>query len=278
MRRRAFLHTAGAVLVGLGPAAQRATPSSPVPQRLGAQLYTVRDLLVRDLVGVLEAVREVGYEEVEFAGYHGRAPEEIRAVLDDVGLGAPAAHVSLDALRDGLGAQVEAAHALGHRYLVVPWIDESERTSLDGYRRVAADLNEIGSRLKEAGVQLAYHNHAFEFEAFGGDRPGYDVLLSETEPGLVVMEMDLYWTVHAGHDPVDYFERYPRRFPLLHLKDRTSDGAMAAVGGGEIDFARIFACVEQAGLRHAFVEHDEPVDALRSIRDSYAYLARLRGS
>lgn len=109
---------------------------------------------------------------------------------------------------------------------------------------------------------LAYHNHAFEFETFCGDRPGYDVLLAEADPGLVAMEMDLYWTVHAGHDPVAYFDRYPGRFPVLHLKDRTPGGAMADVGGGGIDFARVFARAEQAGLRHAFVEHDEPRRAL----------------
>lgn len=281
MQRRAFLHTAGAALGGLaalGPVASRAAPSPPVPQRLGAQLYTAREPLADDFVGVLEAVRELGYEEVEFAGYHGRTAGEIRAVLDDLGLAAPAAHIGLDALRDDLDAQVEAARVLGHEYLVVPWIDEAERTSLDGYRRVAAGLNEIGARLEEAGVRLAYHNHAFEFETFGGDHSGYDVLLEETDPALVAMEMDFYWAVHAGHDPVAYFERYPGRFPLVHVKDRTPSGAMADVGAGAIDFARIFARAEQAGLQHAFVEHDRPADALRSLRNSYAYLTRLRGS
>ena len=159
----------------------------------------------------------------------------------------------------------------------MPWIDAGERTSLDGYRRVAADLNEIGARTAEAGVRLAYHNHAFEFETFGGDRSGYDVLLAETDPSLVVMEMDLYWTVHAGRDPAAYFERHPGRFPLFHLKDRTPDGAMADVGAGALDFGRVFALAARAGLRHAFVEHDEPEDALRSLRRSYGHLARLRG-
>jgi sugar phosphate isomerase/epimerase len=282
MKRRAFLQTAGAALGGiaaLGPAACRAaTPPVTVPDRLGVQLYTVRDLLVDDLEGVLEAVWRMGYEEVEFAGYHGRDPRAIRTVLDGLGLAAPAAHVGLDALRDDPAAQVEAAHVLGHRYLVVPWIDEHERASLDGYRRVADELNAFGARLQEAGLRLAYHNHDFEFEAFGGERSGYDVLLEETDPVLVAMEMDLYWTVNGGRDPIAYFARYPGRFPLLHLKDRTADGTMTEVGAGAIDFAAIFAQAEQAGIEHAFVEHDEPADPLASVRASYDALVRLRGS
>jgi sugar phosphate isomerase/epimerase len=281
MHRRAFLQTAGASvgLAALGAAACRTTaPSAPVPRRLGVQLYTLRGVLAEDFVGVLEAVGGIGYEEVEFAGYHGREPGEIRTVLDDLGLAAPAAHVGLDALRADLDGQVEAAHALGHRYLVVPWLDAQERASLDGYRRIADELNAIGVRTREAGVQLAYHNHDFEFETFGSDRSGYDALLEETDPVLVAMEMDLYWTVNGGRDPVDYFERHPGRFPLLHLKDRTAAGEMVDVGAGAIDFARVFEHAEEAGVRHAFVEHDEPGDALGSVRASHGYLVRLRGS
>jgi sugar phosphate isomerase/epimerase len=282
MDRRAFLRINGAALGGLaalGTASCRAaSPPAAVPRRLGVQLYTVRDLLARDLAGVLEAVRRIGYDEVEFAGYHGHAPHEIRAVLDAVGLAAPAAHVGLDALRDDLDGQVEAAHVLGHRYLVVPWLDAAERASLDGYRRIAEELNALGARLQAAGVRLGYHNHDFEFETFGDGRSGYDVLLEETDPGLVVMEMDLYWAVNGGRDPVAYVERHPGRFPLFHLKDRTASGEMVDVGAGAIDFARVFAHAGRAGLRHAFVEHDEPADALGSVRASYDYLVRLRGS
>ncbi len=280
MKRRAFLRTAGAALgslAALGPTACRAATPAVVPDRLGVQLYTVRDLLAEDFVGVLEAVRRTGYEEVEFAGYHGRDPRAIRTVLDGMGLTAPAAHVGLGALRDDLDAQAEAAYVLGHRYLVVPWLDAGERASLDGYRRVAETLNALGARLREAGIQLAYHNHAFEFETFGGDRTGYDVLLEATDPALVAMELDLYWAVHGGRDPVALFERHPGRFPLLHLKDRMEDGEMVEVGMGEIGFGRVFAHAEAAGVRHVFVEHDAPWDPLLSIRYSYHHLVNLRG-
>lgn len=265
-------------MMGLPAPLRAAARTANVPARLGVQLYTVRSVFPNDFVGVLEYIKHIGYDEVEFAGYHEREPAVIRAVLDDVGLTAPAAHLPLDAFQNSLDATLDAARAVGHRYLIVPWLAADRRTSIDDYRRFADTLNTVGERVKAAGMQLGYHNHDFEFETFGGDTPAYDVLLEETDPSLVVMELDLYWAVAAGHDPVDYFERYPGRFPLFHVKDRTAGGEMAHVGAGAIDFARIFAHAERAGLRHAIVEHDQPEDALASIRASYDHLASLRGS
>ncbi len=112
----------------------------------------------------------------------------------------------------------------------------------------------------------------------GATRSGYDVLLAETDPALVAMEMDLYWTVHAGHDPLAYFAEHPGRFELFHVKDRTAAGAMADVGAGTMDWPAIFERAAQAGLRHAFVEHDAPADPLASLRRSAAYLAPLCGA
>ena len=277
MHRRTFLRASATSLAGLTALGLPPAAAMPVPRRLGVQLYTVRDLLSADFVGVLDALRRTGYDEVEFAGLHGRDARTVRAVLDDIGLAAPSAHVSLDALRDDLDAETAAALALGHRFLVVPGVDEAERAGLDGYRRIAAEMNEIGARTQAEGVRLAYHNHDAEFETFGGDTSGYDVLLAETDPALVVFELDLFWAVHAGQDPVALFERHPGRFPLVHVKDRTATGEMVDVGAGGIDFGRIFARSEQAGIRHAIVEHDEPSDALASVRASYAHLSRLRG-
>ncbi len=252
-----------------------AAPSG-FPRRLGVQLHTVRHVLAADVAGTLGALRRMGYDEVEFAGLPGADPHEVRAILDDVGLTAPAAHVGLDALQSDLGAHLEVADLLGHRFLVVPGLPEALRASLDGYCRTAEALNALGERTRAAGVRLAYHNHSDEFEPFEAGRSGYDVLLDETDPTLVSMELDVFWAVHAGHDPVDWLSRFPGRFPLLHVKDRTAAGEMTDVGAGEIDFARILACAAQAGLEHVVVEHDEPADALASVCDSYAALVRLR--
>jgi len=147
---------------------------------------------------------------------------------------------------------------------------------------VAADLNRAGEACRQRGMQMAYHNHDFEFADLGGGRTGYDILLAESDPALVQMELDLYWATKAGRDPVALFAAHPGRFPLCHVKDmREPRGAqtMAPVGEGGIDFARIFAQAEQAGLRHYFVEHDNaaeyPGGPLASVRTSYGALRRL---
>lgn len=290
--RRAFLGTllraagalgAGGLVAGVGCApgesdAGSTTRRSPGPRPFGVQLYTVRDLMTRDPAGTLAAVAAIGYTEVEFAGYFGHEPERLRAVLTRFGLSSPGVHQPIEALRSTLDAVLGAAETLQHRYIVCPWVAEQDRTA-DGYRRLAADLDRIGTVCRDRGFQLAYHNHDFEFDpgVFSGTTP-YDVLIAETDPVLVVMELDLFWITRVGRDPLSYFERHPGRFPLWHVKDmrdRNGAQAMVPVGEGEIDFARLFAAGDLAGLRHFFVEHDDPADPLASVRASYDYLDRI---
>jgi sugar phosphate isomerase/epimerase len=241
--------------------------------RIGVQLYTVRREMARDVEGTLARVAEIGFREVEFAGYFGQKPREVRAALDAAGLDAPAAHVSFNLLQDGWEQTLEAASVIGHHTLIVPWIAEERRT-LDGYRAAAELFNSAGEAARAAGRQLGYHNHDFEFERIDGRVP-FDVLLEATDPDLVVYEMDLFWVTNGGHDPIDYIARYPGRFALVHVKDRSADGAMVDVGQGTIDFAEIFARRTQAGIRHYFVEHDRPGDPFASIQTSYDFLRAL---
>ncbi len=281
MLRRTFLQVSAAAVGGFAamPHTLLGAPAAPpaVPARLGVQLYTLRSIFPNDFIGVLEMLHHYGYREVEFAGLHERSARDARQVLDSVGLTAPSAHVPLEALQNQFDATVQMAQTMGHQYVIVPWLAEDARRSVDDYRRVADLFNTLGQRLKGAGLRLAYHNHDFEFETFGGATPAYDVLLQETDPALVSMQMDLFWAVKAGHDPVAYFERFPGRFPLVHVKDRTAGGDMVDVGAGVIDFARIFAHSEQAGIRHAIVEHDNPKDPLATVEASYRHLQSIRG-
>lgn len=245
--------------------------------QLGVQLYTLRALMASDAEAVLAQVAEIGYRNVETAGDGAGDPAALRHLLDERGLRAPAGHYRLEVLRgDALPRTLAAARRLGHRYVVVPGLDEAERTSLDGYRRVSEELNEVAAAVAKAGMRLAYHNHDVEFEPMGGRLP-YDVLLAETDPELVDMELDLYWIVECGHDPHAYLQACPGRFPLWHLKDRTGDGAMADVGAGTLDFASLLAHAERAGLQYAFVEHDHPAEPLESVQASFAHLAKLTG-
>lgn len=264
-----------AALIGLASAAvrERGEAESGRLGAIGVQLYTVRTLLERNFHGTLAALARIGFREVEFAGYHGRSPRAVRAALDRAGLVAPSGHVPFEAARDDLPMTLDAAEAMGHRYVVVPWIPEEQRRTLDGYRAAADVFNRVGERCLLAGVRLAYHNHAFEFDPIEGRLP-YDVLLERCDPRYVLFEMDLYWITAGGQDPLDYFERWPGRFRLVHMKDSTGPPAhrMVAVGAGRIPWKAILARREQAGIRHCFVEHDEPPDPLASVRQSYEYL------
>jgi sugar phosphate isomerase/epimerase len=280
--RRTFLGTlvggvAGLGLLACGRAAGPAAGSAgALPRRLGLQLYTVRSLMERDVAGTLEAVAAAGYSEVETAGLFDLSPTAFRALLDRHGLLSPAAHIAIDALREDADAAFDAAATLGQQWVVVPWLTEDERT-VEGFRRVAGELNGFGGLARDRGLRIAYHNHDFEFAELGGAR-GFDILMAETDPDLVDLELDLYWASYAGQDPVALFERYPGRFPLWHVKDMTErDGerTMTSVGRGVIDFARIYRHADGAGLRHAFVEQDNPADPLASIRASSEYLRRL---
>jgi sugar phosphate isomerase/epimerase len=242
---------------------------------IGVQLYTLRTLMEDDFEGTLRSVADIGYDEVEFAGYYERSPSEVRDLLDELGLAAPSTHVQLNVLRDDLDSVIQTAQAVGHEYVICPWLPQSERGSIEGYRELAQFFNNVGREMQAAGLQFGYHNHDFEFETMDGQRP-YDVLLRETDPEHMTMELDLYWIVEAGYEPLAYFEEYPGRFALSHVKDRTENGAMVAVGAGSIDFATIFAHHEQAGLQKYIVEHDNPEDPLASIQASHDYLSQLR--
>jgi sugar phosphate isomerase/epimerase len=271
--RREFLGGLAA-LAASGVGGQVAAVAAPLPP-VGVQLYTVRALLKRDFEGTLAGLAAIGFREVEFAGYHGHTPQAVRAALGRAGLLAPSAHVEIDAVRDDLPRVLDAAAVMGHRYVVVAWLPERQRT-LDGYRAAADLFNRAGHEAGAAGIRFAYHNHDFEFARLDGRMP-YDVLLERCDPRHVALEMDLYWITKGGQDPLTYFSRWPGRFPLVHLKDSTGppDHRMADVGAGSIPWKTILAGREQAGIRHYFVEHDEPPDPLASVRRSYEYLRRL---
>ena len=252
--------------------------------KVGLQLYTVRDLMKADFEGTLATVAQIGYREVEFAGYFDHTAEQVRAVLDKNGLASPSCHVGYgDATGPGWSATLEKAKAVGHQYVVCAWIDEQARKSADDWKRICDQFNAAGTAAQAAGLQFAYHNHSFEFVPLADGRKPYDVLLANTDPKLVRLEVDLFWITFGGADPLAYFTKYPGRFPLVHVKDMmpkatpdvAPDKVMADVGKGSIDWKGIFAHSSQGGIEHYFVEHDQPADPLASIRTSYQYLRDL---
>ena len=242
---------------------------------IGVQLYTVRDLMKADMPGTLRSIAEIGYPEVEFAGYYDREPQAVRDMLDQLRLKAPSGHVPLEVMRTDAAGAIAAAKVIGHRYLIVPWLQPPK--TIEAWRGLASEFNRFGTACREGGVQFAYHNHEFEFTPIAGTMP-YDVLLQECDPELVKMQLDLFWAVKGGQDPVAYFDKHPGRFPLVHVKDmRDLAGAqeMVDVGAGDIDFRRIFAKADKAGLVHYVAEHDNPQDPMATLRTSYANLRRM---
>jgi len=261
-------------------------------EKIGLQLYTVRSEMKKDFEGTLAKVAEIGYREVEFAGYFGQSPQDVRKILDRNKLDAPSAHVDYDTLGEKWPAVLDTAKVIGHSYIVCPWIPEEIRKQPDGWKKAAETFSRAAEASQKAGIQFAYHNHHFEFVPANGKLP-YDIFLAETDRNLVKMEMDLCWITVAGQDPLTYFARYPGRFPLVHVKDikkipqkTASDKGwvpferimpdMTDVGSGIIDWKRIFAQSDKAGIKHYFVEHDEPKSPFDSIRNSYIYLHNLR--
>ena len=299
MDRRAFLGTVTAATF-LGNRLSFAFAQHKI-EKIGVQLYTVRFPMKDEFEGSLAKVAEIGYKEVELAEfaqaadgtvtYFGRSPADIRAAFKRHGLTSPATHVKYSSLTpENFPKVVEASKIIGNSYIVMPWIEEADRKDPDIWKKAAAAFNRAGETSKKAGIQFAYHNHWFEFLPVAGKLP-YDVLLAEADPDLVKMELDLCWITVTGNDPLAYFSKYPGRFPLVHVKDTkaiptmTAAGAqnfgdtfadMADVGSGIIDWKKIFAQSEKAGIRHYFVEYDKPKAPFDSIKHSYDYLDTLR--
>ncbi len=246
-------------------------------ETIGLQLYTVRRDLEKDFEGTLAQVGKVGFREVELAGLFGRTPQDLRASLERHGLKAPSMHVDLPAVQRDWGNTLEAGNALGVRYIICAWLEPEERRGLDDFKKHAETFNRAGEEAKNAGIQFGFHNHDFEFVPLQGTVP-YDLLLKETDSALVQMEMDLYWITKAGADPLYYFQLYPGRFPLVHVKDMdaTPEKYFTEVGRGVVDFRRVFAQAKLGGIRHYFVEQDEtPGPAIESAQESYQYLKKL---
>jgi sugar phosphate isomerase/epimerase len=299
MNRRTFIESSVAAAV-ISTTARPAWGAARHIDRVGLQLYTVRDLMKQDFDGTVAGVAKIGYKEVEFAGYFGKSPKEVRALLDSNGLTSPSAHHPMEApapehgkvpnLNDNLPQIIDGAHVIGQKFLVCPYLDAKSRTA-DGYKALVESCNKVGEATKKAGIQFCYHNHSFEFEKIDGlDTLPFDYLLSRTDPKNVKVEMDLCWITVGGQDPIAYFSKYPGRFPLVHVKDWSKEGSdpggnegavghsvtghLANVGGGSIDWKNIFAHSEKAGIQHYFVENDE-AKSLADPQASYDYLSKL---
>ncbi|MCD0471712.1 sugar phosphate isomerase/epimerase [Flavobacterium sp. JAS] len=264
--RRSFI-----INTSLAATAVLALPSlafSMNKKEIGLQLYTLRDELPKDVKSTLEKVAAAGFTTVETYGFSikdqfwGLSPIELKKILDQNGLKAVSGHYNLGSfLADGntteLLAAIEAAKVLNSEYLTIPWINEPFRKNIADYKIIASRLNQAGKACANAGLKLAYHNHDFEFQKHDGIT-GYEILLKETDKDLVYFELDLYWVVHSGNDPLKLFTANPGRFKMWHVKDmdKKNPALNTEIGSGSVDFKRIFKEAKLSGMKHFFVEQE----------------------
>lgn len=316
LSRRDFLERAAAVAVA-GVACEAPVGAAARLGRLGVALFTIPKLLDQDFAGALKLVADIGYKEVQFfgpypfsepaahdrwksvstslglkgSGFFGHSPRDVKAILDRAGLSAPAMHVDVGTLRTRLGEAAEAAHAVGMKYVGISAIPADQRRTLDGYKRVADEFNEIGARASKLGVGFAYHNHGYGWTELDGQIP-LRVVLDRTDPALVTMEMDLFWTVAGGADPVELLDSYRGRYRLMHIKDMkqrvrfSGDGGDAAqwielfpyvtdAGSGVLDLPTILSHAARSGVEHFLVEQDLVANPDEALRKGYQYLSRI---
>lgn len=274
--RRNFLKTTFLSTIALALSRELIGASSS-KTHIGLQLYTVRDAMRQDLTGTMQMISRIGYTWLEAAGYsegrlYGLKPGEFRTLAEDLGMQLISSHSTFDA--ESQQAVIDAHAELGVPYLVYPIFPVQGNSRAADYQKAAQRLNEIGEACASAGIRFGYHNHAFEFEKFE-DRVGYDILLDETDPGLVFFQADLYWMVYAGVDPLACMARYPGRFEHWHVKDMEEGPgrSFTEVGEGVIDFGKIFRMKEGSGMKYFFVEQDTcPGDPMESIAISYRNL------
>jgi sugar phosphate isomerase/epimerase len=252
---------------------------------LGVQLYTVRNTIGKDPLGVLRRIQEIGYKEIE-ATYG--TLQVVSSALKQTNLRPVSLHID-EGIFMGEGAKLDEAlgnaKSLGFKFAVVPYIAPEHRGGPEMFKQLADKLNKFGEKAKTNGLRLCYHNHAFEYQTFDG-KTGLEMLMSGTDKNLVGLELDIFWVSVAGQNPVELLKRYSGRVPLLHLKDKSRNfqqvqynekvpkDTFKEVGNGSIDIAAVLKAAEASGTEHYFVEQDQTVgDPLDSLATSYKNLS-----
>ena len=311
MHRRQFLLSASAAaLAGMGAKFAIAAPA----RKVGIQLFSVPKLLEANFRNTISLLATMGYRELEFygpypfsapeqirnwqtitpqlgfsgSGFFGLSAQQVRSLLDELRMSAPSMHTDLITLQTRMNQLSGPAHAIGASYVVLPAIPEEKRKTLDDYKRIADSFNAIGEQARTEGLKFAYHNHGYGLSEMDGKIP-LKLILEGTDPKLVSLEMDIYWTTAGGADPVDYLRSYPGRYRMMHFKDMQKlqhfkgnggDPAqwielfpnMTSVGDGVLDIKGIVAQAEKSGIQHFFVEQDIAKNPEVALKRSFDYL------
>lgn len=278
MDRRKFIQTSTVAAVGL-MSLPSVWANAKGKTSIGLQLYTLRDVIMKDVKGTLQSVATWGYKEVETYGYRegklfGMPVTEFGSYMKSLGVSVASGHYGIEQTTSNWDKACSDAQSMGQKYVVVPWMDKKYYNSLDELKKTCETLNKAAETAKKYKLRMGYHNHAFEFDTVEG-KVIFDVMLEELDPKLVTMEMDLYWVVRANQNPLTYFNKYPGRFELWHVKDmdKTNRENNADVGTGSMDFPALFSSAKKAGMKKFFVEQETyPVNPMLSTENCIKYL------
>ena len=318
LNRREFIKTSAASATGTiftSSSLMAATYKNSKIENIGLQLWSIAKTLEKDFTGTLQMVSHIGYKELEFfgpypfstekdkaswsaitgmvgfsqSGYFNHSPKQLKEILDRKGLRTPAMHVGLDTLRNKLNETAEAAHILGQQYAGIASIPEEERRTLDDYKRIADEFNVIGEKAKALDLRFYYHNHGYGLKEMEGKVP-FELILERTDPALVYLEMDIFWTTAGGADPLKYLDNNAGRYKLMHVKDMkkqvrfSGNGSnpqqwielfpyITDAGSGVLDLKTILSHAKKSGVEHFIVENDVIVNPKESLKKGYKYVA-----
>ena len=274
--RREFIRTAS--LLSAGAMAMKAFPfniPNPLEEMIGLQLYTLRDTVEKDTLDTLIKVSEIGYNSLEPYGFDGKffgyPAKEFRQVAEDLGMKVTSTHASIT--RDNASILAYEGAEAGLEYLVLPSFSGRPDKTPDDFKRAAEEMNRIGEITKKAGIRFGYHNHDFEFKD-SDEGILYDILLKEIEPDLVCFELDIFWIIKGGQDPLVYFKNFPGRFELWHVKDMDEKGNSCVIGQGNIDYQKIFTHADESGMKRFYVEQEQYEDSpITETEKSYNFIS-----
>jgi sugar phosphate isomerase/epimerase len=277
--RRDFLKNITLVsgVIAAGSVQAKSEAAKGKMMKSGIQLYSLRDVINSDLQGTLAAVSKIGYKSVEPYGFdgnfYGHSAKDFRKMCNDLGMVITGTHTGITLAN--AAEYAEKAVEAGLEYLILPSFSGRPDKTIDDYKIVAQEMNKIGEITSKSGIKFGYHNHNHEFRIIDGKLP-YDVLLADTDPALVTFEMDIFWIVKGGQDPLQYFNKHPGRFQLWHVKDMGNDGESCIVGNGHIKFKDLLKQSKKAGLKQIVYEQEAYSEGspIYCAEQSYKYIQK----
>lgn len=262
-----------------------AEPATSGGMIYGVQLFMVRRQAQKDLAGILKAIRQVGFAQVElYPVAYDHPAAELKQIVADAGLGLVSGHFDYV----GFETKIDYGRRLGLKYMVCPMLPQAQWNSLEGFGKAADDFSRWGGAVRDAGMEFLFHNHCYEFKPQVGGVTGWQTLMDHTDPKLVKMEFDVYWLTQAGQNPAEMLAKYAERARLIHLKDRKAGAAtgyemgpiaehFTELGKGTIAWPELIAQARRQGIRYAFLDQDETtIPVIESMNESFAYLRGIK--